>query len=850
MMKLAGRPVVMAGLVLASAQVGAGAQLDGREPVDDVFYHFMPIAWRDSDNDTYRFGDFGGMTDSLDYLQSLGVTAIWMNPIFPSPAYHGYQHGPGDQINSRLGDEASFLNFVSAAHARSIKVCVDFVVYGISHDSIWFQDAFGNPASPYDGWLAFENASNTQYLGSTYPTWNGDTVGFIHWNLDNPNPTALVTGWAQHWLDPDNDGDPADGLDGYRLDHVWNQYPNGPNGWGYNIDWWEDWDAALETVNPDVFLFAEQADWGSTGADLLSAFDASFTKPFEFAARNALATGTASGLYASMAATLGSLPAGKQFMCIIGDHDVDRLASTIGDGLVKGRAAAAVLLTQPFPPIIYYGDEIGMRGFKANYGSDANDIPMREPFKWNAVAGPPMSNYWVLNGQAFNNAYSQNNDGRSVEEQDGVSGSLLEHYKKLITARKTNVALRRGSYHAVSTSSGNVWSFLRHLDADQTVLVAINLANATVNLDVDLSIATINGGTSTVHDVIAGVDLPTDLTTANQSAYPLTMAPYGYYVLEVDVTPNPAAPQVVDGDLIPTDLGPQSLRATQDNFTSMGDNINEINQLYASLDGGTLRIGVTGNLATDGTGLALFLDTRVGGQNPLDTASFPQPPYGIPEIDGMVLDTGFVPDYIVFVNAWSGTVYVDLYELATGGGGNKRYLGAGTVNDGDGFLNGGSNPNGALVAIDNSNLAGVTDSSAADAGTAVTGFEMEIPSGDLDIDPPDGRIRMMAMLVRNTGYVGNQFLPGLGFGTPELGFVPVDLNAIDNEQFVAMVIAPQPGDWNSDGAVDLVDYARLATCITGPLGGAFGPGCNVFDFDIDVDIDLEDAAFFMQQFSP
>src|SRR5512141_2239889 len=86
--------------------------LGGRPVADDVFYQFMPIAWRDSDNDASRFGDFGGMTASLDYLQQLGVTAVWMNPIFPSPAYHGYQHGPADQINSRLGSEAEFLGFV------------------------------------------------------------------------------------------------------------------------------------------------------------------------------------------------------------------------------------------------------------------------------------------------------------------------------------------------------------------------------------------------------------------------------------------------------------------------------------------------------------------------------------------------------------------------------------------------------------------------------------------------------------------------------------------------------------------------------------------------------------------
>jgi len=823
------------------------APLDGRDAIDDVLYHFMPIAWRDSDGDTYRFGDFNGMTASLDYLEDLGVTAVWMNPIFPSPAYHGYHHGPGNLLNSSFGTEAEFLNFVAQAHARGIKVFVDYVVYGINRDTLWFQDAYNNPASPYDDWLAFNNAQNTDYLGSTYTTWTGATVGFIHWNLDNPNPTALVTGWTQHWLDPNNDGDPADGIDGYRLDHVWNQYPNGPNGWGYNIDWWESWNAALESVNPDVFIFAEQADWGSTGANLLSAFDAAFTKPFEFAARDALASGNAAGLYSSMASTLASLPAGKLYLGIIGDHDVDRLASVIGDSVSKGRAAAAVLLTQPFPPIIYFGDEIGMRGTKGSFGSDANDIPMREPFKWNAVAGPPMSNYWALNAQAYNNRFAQDSDGRSVEEQAGVAGSLLEEYRTLIAARKSNVALRRGSYHAVSTSSSNVWSFVRHVEDEQTLVVAINLAGSPRNFVADLSIVEINGASSAVHDVIAGVDLDTDLTTANQAAYPLTLPAYGYALLQVDAVPVPPPPQLIDGLNIPTDLGPAALRATQDNATGFGDNVSELNRLFVSVGTSALGIGIPGNLATDGTGMALFFDTRSGGQNTLNTASFSQPPSGIPQISGMVLDAGFAPDFILFVNAYSGTVYVDLYELATAGGGSKRYIGSGTVGDGDGFLSGAGNVNGMLVALNNSNSAGVTASDASAAGTAVSGFEITLPYADLEITEVGGTIRVMAMLLRSSGQVGNQFLPGLGGGYANLGFVPLNLGDYPGPQYVTIGLSMQPGDWDGDGDVDLTDFEAFVACMTGPAGGAFGPGCSTFDFNLDLKIDLDDAAEFLRE---
>ncbi len=842
------RRILIALLATSLVSIASAEPLDGREVVDDVFYHFMPIAWRDADNDTFRFGDFDGMTASLDYLENLGITAIWMNPIFPSPAYHGYQHGRGDLLNSAFGTEPEFLNFVNQAHARGIKVFVDFVVYGISHDTVWYQDAFANPGSIYDSYLAFSNGSNTNYLGSTYNSWNGASVGFIHWDLRDPGPTGLVTSWTQKWLDPNNDGDPSDGIDGYRLDHVWNQYPNGPDGWGYNIDWWETWNAALESVNPDVFIFAEQADWGSTGSDLLSAFDAAFTKPFEFAARSALENGQAGGLYGSMAATLGALPAGKTNMAIIGDHDVDRLASVIGGGMSRARAAAAVLLTQPFPPIIYYGDEIGMLGTKQSYGSDANDIPMREPFKWNAVAGPPMSNYWALNAQAFNNAFSTNNDGRSVEEQEGVSGSLLETYRELIAARKANVALRRGEYFEVSASRTDTWAFLRHQDGEQTLIVAINLDSSPVLVSLNLDVS-IPGGVSTVQDVLSG-SFEANLTDANKSAYFVSIPAHGVRILEISATPEPPAEQDIDGLNIPQDFGAGALVATQDNETGLGDNISELNQMFIRVETDAIHVGLTGNLATDGTGLALFVDSVPGGQNTLSTAAFPMPPSGIPQLTGLTMEAGFAPDYVIFVNAFSGSVYVDLYELATGGGGVKRFVGSGTVGDLDGFLNGGSNPNGMLVAVSNANTNGVTDFSATQAASATSGLELSIPLADIGLTEATGTVDILAIILRSNGQVSNQLLPGVGGGQPLLGFAPFDMASVPGDQKVSIALSRIPGDWDGDGDVDHDDYAAYALCMTGPEGTALGPGCNAFDFDVDLDVDLADYQTFVSVFAP
>ncbi len=788
-------PAVLLALALLSTAPwppSAARAADGQDVADEVFYHFMPICWRDSDGDSYRYGDFGGMTASLDYLEALGVTAVWMNPPFPSPAYHGYQHGAADDVEPRLGTAAGLIAFVEAAHARGIKVFVDLVAYGISQDSPWFRDAYADPASPYDSWLAFTDAANTEYQGFTYPTWNGDTVGFINWDLRDPGPVDLVTSWSRQWLDPDGDGDFTDGLDGYRLDHVWVRYGYGPDGWGYNLDsFWAPWRQALRAVNPDVFVFAEQADWGSYGAELLAGLDAAFTKPFEFAAREALRSGDAGPLYAQTAATLAALagaPAEGTFLCTIGNHDVDRLATSIGEEPGRGKAAAAVLLLQPFPPVLYHGDEIGMRGAKNGaYQGDAADLPLREPFKWNAVAGPPMSDYDRAYAER-DPAYARigaDGDGRSVEEQLGVPGSLLEAYRQLIAARRASLALRRGGYTAVASDRPGVWAFVRD-HAEQQVLVAVNLRDAPVIATLDLGGFGIPGGATVPRDLL-GASAPPALTEANRDAYELPLGPFGYAAYEVAVLPPEPPASAVDGRQVPADLGPYAVVATQDTPTSFGDNVCELDQLLAILRGDTLLVGVTGNLDSDGTGLALLLDTQPGGQNVLDLSGTWPPPSGPAELTGTVLDAGFAPDHLLFVNAYGGAVYVDQFRLLDGGGATKVYRGQGTVGDGDGWLLGGDNPEGMQIALDDGNVAGVTESDASAAATATRGFEMALPLASFDLTAPGvSQILVAAFVLGTDGAIGNQWLPGLG-GEPELGLRP-DLNLVAGQQHAAVVV--------------------------------------------------------------
>lgn len=469
---------------------------------DDILYQVMPIAWRDSDHDPaspdaparaaadpYRDGDFRGMTAALPYLSTLGVTGLWSTPIFPSPAYHGYQHAEPDRVNPALGTESQFLDFNRAAHAANLRVFIDLVAYGINRDSALYRDATTNPASPFAGFIAMKDAAAGTPFGYDYRTCTGERVSFAFLDLRNAGARDLVTRWSLKWLDPRGDADRTAAVDGYRLDHVWARYPDGPDGWGYSVNnFWKPWKQALRAAHPDVLTFAEQAKWETFGTDLHPAHDATFAKPFLFAAREAIRTSSAARLHTAVESAIAAIlespasePPARTLLATLGDHDVDRLASALGATTPRTaprlKAAAGVLLTQPFPPVIYFGDELGMLGVAAQFGSDANDIPRREPFKWNAVDSFPMTNYLARHADASARRYSKDRDTRSVEEQLNVKGSLLETYRALIRLRRETPALRRGGYRALESSDPRVWACLR-ATADQSVLVAVRLSTA------------------------------------------------------------------------------------------------------------------------------------------------------------------------------------------------------------------------------------------------------------------------------------------------------------------------------------------------------------------------------------
>jgi hypothetical protein len=313
-------------------------------------------------------------------------------------------------------------------------------------------------------------------------------------------------------------------------------------------------------------------------------FNAVITKPWQFASRDAVNLRDSAGLYSSMAATYAAVPAGKLVVAQMSDHDSDRLASVLGNNTARQKVAAAIMFTQPFPPNIYYGDELGMRGTKAVTGTDADDIPMREPFKWKAVAGAPMSNYPAVTAGTIPPAFSANNDGRSVEEQRGVAGSLLETHRALIAVRKASPALRRGSYLPVTCPNSGVYAFVRH-EASETVLVAINLNSGSTTTTLDLGAFTVPAAGTVPTSLENGSTLAA-ITAANRSSYPITLAARSWFIARAALTPPVDTSHAdIDGRSLAADAGASALRATQSCLSSFGDNAGELNQLFVRADG-------------------------------------------------------------------------------------------------------------------------------------------------------------------------------------------------------------------------------------------------------------------------
>ena len=477
---------------------GAPAAATSANLYDEVFYHIFTRSMRDSNGDGQ--GDLKGIEQSLDYLKKLGVTSILLTPLYPSAFYHNYFASNFEGVDPEFGTMDDYRGLVAAVHARGMKIYLDQEFQYVAYDHDWFKSALGNPNSPYSEFLIFHGPNNTKpeegpfgiTIAKRFPD---DETGITTVNVKSPKFRAWATDYLLRWVDPNRDGDFSDGVDGFRLDHMMDDLDS--KGILTNLfdDFWKPVFAELSKTNPKLNLIAEQWDWGY-GADFLRRghVDAAFAFPLAGAIRSF----DTAKIVEAIAKTEEAIPAGKHELVFVENHDMPRVASDKGVTAEKLRTAATLSILLKGTPLIYYGQELGMRGeARPEYKSDEKDIGNREAFEWDAKIETAVQAIWYKGPKSYwTERFARDDDGVSVAEQDGDASSLLNHYRKVLSLRSAHPALRSDRQRVID-APGDLLVVERG-SAGETMLIVANLSAKPASYAV-------NGRDVLVNKAIAGL---------------------------------------------------------------------------------------------------------------------------------------------------------------------------------------------------------------------------------------------------------------------------------------------------------------------------------------------------------
>jgi alpha-glucosidase len=454
-----------------------------------VIYQVYPRSFQDTDGD--GVGDLRGIAARLDYLVGLGIDAIWISPIYPSPmADFGYDVADYEGIDPLFGVMADFDALLAAAHARGLKLILDFVPNHTSDLHPWFfasRSSRSNPKRDWylwhdpvpfqnDGrpvWEQFPNNWMSQFGGPAW-TWDEGTGQFyLHsflkeqpdLNWRNPEVRAAIYQAMRFWL--------AKGVDGFRMDVLWllikdAEFRNNLDGAVHNADQPETLEIVAEmraVINAfgelvligEIYLpLAELVKYYGPAPNLLGA-----NLPFNF--HLILAQWNAGAIAEVIRNYEAALPACAWPNYVLGNHDQSRLATRVGP--LQARAAAMLLLTLRGTPTLYYGDELGMqdvpispaqvRDPAARDGGKGRD-PERSPMLWvaapNAGFTKPESTPWLplqADWPVVNAA---------VQAAD--KKSMLMLYRRLLALRRQHDTLHSGTVADVA-AEGSILRFRR-----------------------------------------------------------------------------------------------------------------------------------------------------------------------------------------------------------------------------------------------------------------------------------------------------------------------------------------------------------------------------------------------------
>jgi len=461
----------------------------GREsasPREGAYYCVFVRSFADGDGD--GVGDFKGLTAKLDYLNDgddrtvtdLGVTGIWLMPIYPSGSYHGYDVDDYYGVNPQYGTMADFEAFMAAAKERGISVILDLTCNHSSARNPWFIEST-DPASPYRDWYRWIDAGDEGYnLKQTiwgHKLWNGYggsyysglfDSGMPDFNLSTPAVREEFRKVAKFWMDK--------GVSGFRFDaagHVFNaaKLKAGESSQERAVAFWEDYAGYIRTVNPDAYTVGEVWEPTFTRAAYMEGLGSDFhfdlgTKIVEAiregsGGKNNLANSLAAdyAAYAKVNPDYIDAP-------FLTNHDQNRVAGLLKGEPAKLKLAASIYMLAEGVPFVYYGEEIGMMGAKP-------DEQIRTPFLWNVPGKDRLQTAWI------ESKYNKNTVPAALQAKDG--DSLLSHYKRLIRVKTSHPALYAGRLAAVAVENSAVVSWAMNAPGERA-FVLHNLSSETVTV--------------------------------------------------------------------------------------------------------------------------------------------------------------------------------------------------------------------------------------------------------------------------------------------------------------------------------------------------------------------------------
>ncbi len=426
-----------------------------------VFYEIFVRSFNDSNGD--GIGDFNGITQKLDYLQELGINAIWLMPIHPSPSYHGYDVLNYYAVNPQYGTMDDFKNLLTEAHKRNVKIIIDFVPNHTSSQHPFFVDANSSSDSKYRDWYVWSNES-----GSHWHQGNGGYYYGYFWggmpdlNFRNPDVTKQMFEVTRYWLKDI-------GIDGFRVDAAKHLIEEGAK--LENTDathaWLKGFYTYYKDTNADAYSVGEI--YGA-GAFIATKYTGQLDHIFNFELAsgfvNSANGGSNTAINSAWTFTLKDISNGD-YATFLTNHDQNRVMSVLNGNVEKAKLAAVMLLTSPGTPFIYYGEELGMQGKKP-------DEDIRLPMQWSAEpnAGFTTGTPW----RAPDANYTQVN----VAAQETEPASLLNLYRTLTKLRAEHPALRTGNITILETGNPGVYAAIRS-NANENILVLVNLTGTPIS---------------------------------------------------------------------------------------------------------------------------------------------------------------------------------------------------------------------------------------------------------------------------------------------------------------------------------------------------------------------------------